>query len=164
MTTILLQADDETTATLPYLTNADTNALGHYVGTLAEHMGLWDWTIILDTNPPDGEADTYAQIKPTFGQRRARLRFAENVRTWPPDRLRRVVVHELVHCHLDRMDTVYNDVARELGPQARRIADATWESEIEDATDNIAEAWARTLPMIAWPESRPSSIREQIED
>lgn len=151
MTTIQLWTGNngDGTPILGYIDQADTAALGHYIAAIAERLGLADWTILIDPDAPS-DSEAFAEIVCTYGQRRALIRFDHAVRTWPPDRLRRVVVHELVHCHLDRMDTHYDSVEAELGPQAGRLARATWRSVLEDATDNIADAWARDQPLIDW--------------
>ncbi len=142
-----------TEARLPYLSNpADIQELGDYIAALLCIMGLSDWRIILMPEPPNRNADAYAEVRPIFGQRVATLMFAPDMRSWNSEKLRRVLCHELTHCHLDRMDTAYNGVADELGTQARNIADRNWTSNLEDATDNIACAWCELLPTIEWPE------------
>jgi hypothetical protein len=143
--------EGEPPATLPHFDQlADLHAFCLYLGRLAEAMGLWDWSILVRPEAPE-EDEVYACVQPTMWQRRATLRVDHGVRSWPLERLRRVMVHELVHCHLDRMDSQYRVLLDELGPQARRVAEEAWRALDEEATDDIATAWAERLPLIEWP-------------
>jgi len=134
------------------VTKRDRKALGRYLRFLANAMGLRDWELILEHDPVPEGAGALATCRTTFGQRRATIAFAADARDWNLDRLRRVCVHELMHCHLDRMDTAREAAADELGAQARRVSDEAWRSALEDACDDIATAWADQFPMIEWPE------------
>lgn len=138
------------------MTKRDRTALGKYLRWLANQMGLRDWALLLDHDPPERD-DVWATCRPTFGQRRAVLRFAPDVREWDLERLRQVCVHELLHCHLDRMYTIYNTAAGELGAQAQRVSEYAWKSVLEDACDDVATAWAEAMPTMRWPGADPAA-------
>ena len=132
------------------MTKRDRKALGKYVRWIADRMGLRDWHFLLDHEPPEQD-EAWASIFPTYGQRRAVIHFAVDTRDRPTDTLRRIVVHELMHCHHDRMDGVYRTAAEQMGQQARLVSMESWRSTLENATDDIASAWAESFPLIEWP-------------
>lgn len=120
--------------------------LATYINETAAALGLADWHFTIEAEP--AKEGTYAQVNPVMGQRRAWLRFAVEVFDQSAERLREVIVHELMHCHVDRMDTAFHAaVDAGLGPQAEAVAVANWESVLEDAVDNIATAIAMFLPV-----------------
>jgi hypothetical protein len=62
---------------------------------------------------------------------------------------RETIVHELVHCHLDKMVNRFREVTRKtLGREAFEIALDSFDQVYELSTDSIASAWARMLPLI----------------
>lgn len=131
----------------PKMPNATFMALGRYVSDLARDYGLTDWEISFKTAPCGGDAQ--ADITCTYGQRRATIALAHDFATYEPQRQRRVLIHELTHCHLDPIDTVTHNLERILGVAAYGVHYEAINDAVEWAADIIATAIA---PKFALPE------------
>lgn len=133
------------------MTQRQRRTLTRYVRTVADSYGLRDWSIaISDTPAPD---DTYADISPVAGQKRAVMRIGVKFWTATPDEQRSTIVHELTHCHLASADAVINADLRESGLLATVACDLLYEvyaRQREYAVDGIAEAIAGRFPALVW--------------
>lgn len=130
-------------------TEADARALLDYVVDLAERLRLRDWTFSIDRFPLADEDDAYAATTITFGQRRATIALC---RDWPnldAQKKRRVIAHELLHCHFDGPLRHVERVLPVLvgKPASTPIIDKVHE-DTELAVDTIAEAFAEHLPEV----------------
>jgi len=77
----------------------DFKALQIYACRLQDRMGLRDWVVcVVPDEPDDGST---ARVLCVYGQRVAFIAFADHYFDLPPERQRAVLVHELVHPHLD---------------------------------------------------------------
>lgn len=125
-------------------------ALATYLRIVADHMELRDWTVALDPHPPAREdCDGFVTI--TYGQRLAAFRFPLDFDTFPAERVRHVVVHELVHVVLDRVDDVVsNGPPDALGPAAAAILNAQWRVAVEHTTDHLTRVIEHDAPLIDW--------------
>ena len=63
------------------------------------------------------------------------------------DEQRRVVVHELLHCHMAAMVNLKDDLEKTLGTAAFDILDAAFERAHERTTDKLARLMAPLLPL-----------------
>lgn len=126
--------------------DGDRNALGQYVRDLADMMGLRDWHLLL-LNEPTDNPEHAADIDVVYGRRAACIRFHADWAQADPSELRCTVVHELVHCHLNPMRNVLDNIENAVG---KMVYDPTYNAltdYIEYATDAISTAWAESLPL-----------------
>ena len=82
-----------------------------YVDELRTHLCLIDWKIIVEAE--FGDEDVAAQIRCIYGTRHAFLSVGVSFDDHSLKQQRHVIVHELLHCHLNRVK----------GPM-RRLTDA----------------------------------------
>lgn len=128
----------------------DRKALAAYVRTCADTIELRDWTITVGAEPAPSDADGYVVI--TYGRKLAYITFAEDFRSFDPDRQRHTVAHELIHCHLEpACNMVQNDLEPHLAAQGDQVFFAGFKRQIEYGVDALAAAMAKHLPHIGWP-------------
>ncbi len=130
------------------MTDDQHESLTTYVGTLREALGLRDWAIEVKRRPA-GE-DTSAQIACVYGQRWAHLRVDEHWWDNAPEDQREHIVHELLHCHMDPMDTLVCSLEGTLGSGSFAVAHSAHRTAMEFAIDGIARAVASFLPLPPW--------------
>lgn len=143
----------------------DRNQLGAYIREIANLMGLRDWRLVLADEPPqtadaddmlrreDDTAGAYVEV--IYGRKLATVSIASTWPQWDPEELRVVVVHELVHCHVEPMRWAFNNV-RSITPQTMyQVMYEAFRDAMEPSVDGIATAWAETLPL---------PIRDEQED
>ena len=121
-----------------------------YLRTLADGLGLRDWSFELARAPLDPHSGNVATIVPTFGQREAVVTLCHDYPTKSPDYRRYVLVHELLHCHLDRIMTPFREnrvLWRLIGAAAADVIDDQVRENIEHAVDAIAREMAPHLPL-----------------
>ena len=122
-----------------------------YVRLLADCLDLRDWDLTTTTGGLDD--DTLATCAPVYGQRRATVTLADGWEKHNPEELRSTITHELIHCHLANLGHLIESIASDcLTPEAGKILDAAFSLELEQATDAIACAIAKTLPL--WEHKR----------
>lgn len=76
-----------------------------------------------------------------YGQRHAVIRLCQDFASLSPTDQRKVLVHELLHCHLDRIAVPFradNVVGRAIGDISRDILEEQVREAIEHAVDAIA--------------------------
>ena len=125
------------------------HVLGGYVRFLADALRLKDVQVdvVYDGGLPDGTA---AEVRPV----RARylvLAIGPAFCDLPPDEQRHVLVHELLHGHLEPIREVADSVMEELGGGARRAFRHSHDRAVDAATDEFARLLAPYLPTLdAW--------------
>lgn len=126
-----------------------------YLGELCSRMRLRDWTVELSYEP-DGEADHAASVEIPHGRRCASIQLARNFARKTPEEIRTILVHELVHCHLDAVDTTLSQVLPTM------IGQVGWvplrellARDLEVATDQLSEVLAQFLPEFRPPPPPP---------
>lgn len=133
------------------LLKGDRDELGAYLGHLADLMGLRDWTIGLANDPPQSDPHdghiVEGECLVSYGRKVAMIAVPANWDDQAPDELRRVLVHELIHCHQEPVQWAFNTAANRLGFEAGSVARDAFTGAFEVAVDGIATAWARTLPL-----------------
>lgn len=135
--------------------DGDRDKLLQYIRLIADLCGLKDWEYELDEEPPESESAD-AAIHNWYGQRHAQIRLHPKWPDWTPERLRSRIVHELVHSHLHCLEEIVSNLKSTLGEPAYNVASNFFGDLLETATDDIAVAWARTLPL-------PSADAEHVE-
>jgi len=120
-----------------------------YVRLLAYRMGLGDWRITLDKMLPTGTPSL--KFTSPMGRSEPESNCPASSRTCPKGQ-RQTLVHELVHCHLERVRLSSLNWTGPLGKKATQMAVDEVHDHIEFAVDAIATAWAETLPLPPLPE------------
>jgi len=133
------------------VTASDQIALTLYVREIADRFGLKDWEFDVDREPTDSVYD--ATTSTTSGKKYAVLWFRYDVRLWKLERLREVVLHELLHWHLAGADAaIQMDILPEDDPRYK-----LFERFLEYSIDGIATAIAPHYPLISWPDTPADS-------
>jgi len=151
----------------PGMTNAEFRRLGEYVRWMADAMGLRDWYFNLKHSPPLRDDESVdkgagARIEIYWGKRYADISVCEEFRTMRPDRQRQFICHELVHCHLDHLDSLTDNKLRDhMGEMHWQGWHMGFDLAFENAIDAIADAWARKLPLISWPKPKVKNGRDK---
>lgn len=134
----------------PGMTRKEFERTKRYLRELADPMGLRDWSFHLGRIPLEESSGNLATVQPTYGQRDAVIRLCIDFPTKSSDERRYILVHELLHCHLDRIMTPFREnrvVWRLLGSAAADVIDDQVRENIEHAVDAIAREWAPALPL-----------------
>lgn len=113
-------------------------ALAPYLRALADLMGLRDWTVGINHEPPDPRH--LAECDARFGRKIAWIHLSEAFLNAPPDRQRQTLGHELLHAHTAHLEHLMHGELTEPGYRAFTLA-------LEYAIDGIAEEWAKSLPL-----------------
>lgn len=116
-----------------------------YVARLANLMGLEGWTFEVQGDPCD--KDNMAEIDAVYGQRFAKVYLSQDWHTFSPELLRDTLVHELVHAHFAPMSELSHDLLDAAAKKHAKTAKAALSYMEERIVDQIACAWARTLPL-----------------
>lgn len=115
-----------------------------YIHDMANRMGLKDWVIKLDDEPPSEGA--YGECHSHQGAKRAWLRLSDH--NGDMHELRNTVIHELLHCHWNEANNLVEEAAiATLGPQASEVMRVAWKAAMELGIDGIASAWDVCLPL-----------------
>lgn len=131
----------------------DRKALGEYMRNIADVMGLRDWTLNLLHEPCDDDCN--AQVRLIYGRKVADIRVSEAFRSFDPERIRRTVVHELIHFHFAACSNlIEHDLSGHLSKQALNIFFSAWVRDFEYGVDGLATAVASSLPLIEWPKGK----------
>lgn len=129
-------------------------ALAAYLAVLKRQMWLAPWRI--DIVWDDGiDADSFAEIRPTFGQWHADLRVCHDFWTLPPWKQRRALAHELIHCYSADVQKLGEGLRSTLG----ELAYETWiggfrlavEHMVDGLTVLIADEDSTFLPLPKLP-------------
>ncbi len=123
-----------------------------YVWKLRSEMWLNRWIInVLITEYPGENSDTRAAITPVNGRYQAELEVATYVAAAGGEDLRHVIVHELLHLwHRDSNDIFRLALPKELADSAYTLLWASYLQTSELMIDEMAGAWAETLPLPEW--------------
>jgi len=74
-------------------------------------------------------------------------RFSPGLWKEKPEEIRRVIAHELIHCHYSGVERLVEVVQDSLGTAAGEIVGKIWDVESERAADSLSTAVAELLPM-----------------
>lgn len=132
------------------LTKKRRSEIQLYVDQLRTLMALIDWQVTVELEGPVDAPDALAQIFCTYGQRSARISVAENFDDHTLREQRIALVHELLHCHLNRIRVSSINTFARLGNDPYEIAKSQIQDEIEYATDSIAQGLAPLCPLPPW--------------
>ena len=118
-----------------------------YVRDLADRMGMRDWDVRLVDDAMEPGPTVDAQSKVYYGQRRIDVWIAEHHQQGDAAFLRLLVVHELLHAHLDPMDEPLESLRNSIGETVYHPLTILYRNLLERSCDAIAVAWAQTLPL-----------------
>jgi hypothetical protein len=128
------------------VTPKQRRSLLRYILDIAVHMGLRDWTFSLEAEPcEDAHAATIAC---TYGRKIASICVSQHWMTTAPEEQRHVIIHELVHVHLDsNLTLVEGSLPSQLGASAFSVFREAYRQHNEHATDAIASAIEEFIPL-----------------
>jgi predicted metallopeptidase len=113
-----------------------------FVKDLQKALRLKDWTITVNFKEKAG-SDAYAVIDPLAESRHAEVRVSKKFLDLSEEIQRQTLIHELMHCHLFFIDGAMAHVfEKTLSKKQRKIVDRVLTTEIERATDSLADAFA----------------------
>lgn len=138
--------------------DGDRVQLGLYLRELADLMGLRDWTINLMHDTPDNPHHA-ACVDVRYGRKVANISFEENWAGSDPETLRETCVHELLHCHINRVRNPLDNIEHGIGQLLYNTTYNALTDYIEDATDAIATEWARTLPLPVKAKKKKAEVK-----
>lgn len=124
----------------------DVEDLARYVRTIANMVGLRDYTVeVAPETPSDGKV---AECITEDGRASVALCFAGYFERLPPEEQRHAVVHELLHVHFARpAATISSDMREFLSETEHRLAWAAYKRQVEHSVDTLATAIADLLPL-----------------
>lgn len=120
-----------------------------YLRQLADLMQLKDWDIKLERDrPEDKQAWASVEVCRQHATAWVRVFWPEFFEVRTPEEQRRDVVHELLHCHLDRIHHLVSMLC-DIHPekQAGDFAKEQHRIEVEFVSDDLARVIAPYLPL-----------------
>lgn len=123
-----------------------------YTRKLQSDLKLDRWELRFPGNAPDDDDPKIdAQIEVEREGWVARLRFSPLFEKASPEQVRVVVLHELLHLHVDQLFTDCMDTIDGLaGPQAYAITGLLLKRQYERMTDGLAAAIASRYDLPQW--------------
>jgi hypothetical protein len=129
------------------MTGAERKRIARYIRTVANTLGLRDWTLNLAHDEPD-DKEAYASVSCVYGRRIANLWLAHGFEMLEPIEQRHVIVHELLHIHFDRtLKQSEGALPGLLGAASYAVYEAGLRESIEHGVDAVADALAGALPL-----------------
>ncbi len=116
-----------------------------YARKLAALMGLAGWTI--EVSLTDAGDDNMAEVDCVYGQRIARIALSEHWGSYSDESVRDTLVHELVHVLFAQYSQLAHDLLTAASESAGVVGGAALGCVEEWVVDNIALAWAPSLPL-----------------
>ena len=112
----------------------------------AKHiLNLSHWEIKISAEqPPD---DAWADIEVSSNLFAATIRFSSGLWKQEPKEIRRVIAHELIHCHYAGVERLVEVIQDALGTAAGEIVNKIWDVESERGADSLSTALAELLPL-----------------
>lgn len=128
-------------------TKADHRKWYLYFRGIADTLDLKDWEFVIDENPCDGD-DANATTWVYDSQRRGVISLSDSWRDIPPEKQRRIAVHELLHIHESGVeDLIRLGLEGILGSQAYDMFMKIYNDKSELMIDSIATAIAPFFPL-----------------
>ena len=120
-------------------------AVKNYIDRCAKILGLGHWQIKLsEQNAPE---DSWADIEVSQNLYQATIRFSPDLWKEKATEIRRVVAHELIHCHYAGVERLVDTLEKPLGTAAFEIVSAVWDVESERGADSLSTVVAELLPL-----------------
>lgn len=136
------------------MTAAERRIVDKYIAARAADLGLRDWRFILSAEP--SRLGALASIQCTYGRKVAAIWLNQNFRQQEPAEQVRIIIHELLHAHLEPMGRVIQDEVQEcVAPHVYAMLREAHNRAHEYAVDGIAAAIAAHFPLIKWDSKKP---------
>lgn len=130
----------------PGMPRARFDQYSDFLRSTADLLGLRDWELRLSEEPATDE-DNNAEVRVTFGQRRATVTLARDFNTEPLETQQHCLVHELLHIHFDPTFTLLSQSLPNLiGKTAWTILEEAQREREEHAVDALATALNPLIP------------------
>ena len=121
-----------------------------YLELLVKSMRLSDWSIIVELS--DKDKNVFATMESQPDQRRAILTITSNFLQLDEEDQKQTLVHEMIHCHLFALHYQAEEAFKIYSTsKAQEVFALMLESEIEKATDALADIIAPLLPGFILP-------------
>jgi hypothetical protein len=119
--------------------------LKSYLDEAKNILNLGHWEIKISTDsPPD---DSWADVEVSQNLYVATIRFSKGLWKEKPEEIRRVIAHELIHCHYAGVERLVEVIQDALGTTAGEIVEKIWDVESERGADSLSTAVAELLPL-----------------
>jgi hypothetical protein len=119
--------------------------LRSYLDEAKNILNLGHWEIKISTDsPPD---DSWADVEVSQNLYVATIRFSKGLWKEKPEEIRRVIAHELIHCHYAGVERLVEVIQDSLGTTAGSIVEKIWDVESERGADSLSTAVAELLPL-----------------
>jgi hypothetical protein len=129
------------------MSQTERRRIARYIRSLANTLGLRDWTINIQSDEPDTK-EAFASVSCVYGRRIAHVWLAHGFEDLDADTQRHVLLHELLHVHLDGVLALSAASLPDLlGLGAYSIYEAALRERVEHGVDAIADALASALPL-----------------
>lgn len=132
--------------------NDTRQILQNYLEYLKGILGLSHWTIELSDERPE-DPNALGEIWPTEGRCVATLRLHPDFKSYEPEKLASILVHELIHCHFQSAcDVVRVDICEaQLLPRATyEVVWTMFKRQVEYGVDGLSTAVASLVKPIVW--------------
>lgn len=138
-------------------TKKQRKALNEYVRWVDDSLELRDWTLTVVYDPEVEDSDALASIKCIYGRKHANIRLCPEFFSLSGEQQRQTVAHELIHCHLSGLEWQYNNLGGHVAPSVFEIVWGGMKDQVEFATDAMADALAKHLPLPIIPEGKKAA-------
>lgn len=122
--------------------------IAKYTANMAATLGLREWKLRLSEEfcEEDGNEDALATLTVLPGRHYGVVRLAKDFNTFPYEEKKQALVHELVHCHQQRLLLWADDTLREvLGTIAFEIFWAAYRDNFEHMVDDLSVVLSRLV-------------------
>lgn len=122
-----------------------------YIRSTADTLALKDWRI--DVAPDPSHHDASAEIVVNEGKKWATIYLCWNFRGLDPEMQRKVIIHELLHCHYAGLQHMIDVDAKKymaLSDNEHSILRVTFMRTLEYSVDGVADGIAWSFPFISW--------------
>ena len=116
-----------------------------YLDRAKRILNLSHWEIKISADPPPDDA--WADVEVSQNLYAATIRFSPGLWKEKPEEIRRVIAHELIHCHYAGVERLVETLEKSLGSQAYEIVASIWDVESERGADSLSTVVAELLPM-----------------
>lgn len=119
-----------------------------YIARMAATMGLQHWQLKLCTEfcGEDGSEDALATLTVVPGRHVGSIRLAKDFNSFPYKEKKQAIIHELLHCHQQRLLLWADDTLRDaLGSVSYEILLAAYRDNFEHMVDDLSVVMSRLI-------------------
>ena len=124
------------------------NKIARYIQSMAATLGLREWNLKLmdEFTAEDGDENALMTIQIVPGRHMGQIRLAKDFNSFPYKDKKQAIIHELVHCHQQKLLLWADDTLREvLGTVGYEIFNAAYRDNFEHMVDDLAVVFARVI-------------------